>query len=84
MSLFQINSGLSVRRNAKNFYVHTFKVADFAFSVFSDAAAGTVFQSFRTIFDTDKFVLRQTAFAAAAARSEKLFEQAVTGGPAGI
>ena len=41
-----------------------FKIADFAHSIFPDAAAWTVIETFRTVFNADKFMLRQPAFAA--------------------
>jgi len=58
----------------------TFKAADFALSVLFDAAAWTVFKMFRTVFHTDKMVLRQSAFFAGAAGGKNLFQQSVSPG----
>ena len=58
----------------------TFKVADFAFSVLSDTAAGTVFEPFRTVFNADKAVLRQAAIITTAAGGEQFFQQTVAAG----
>ena len=60
--------------------MYAFKVADFAPSVLSDTAAGTVFEMLGTVFHTDKMMLRQSAFFAGAAGGKNLFQQSVAPG----
>ena len=60
--------------------MNTLKVADFAFSVLSDTAAGAVFEPFGTVLNTDKTVLRQAAVVTTAAGGEQFFEQTVASG----
>lgn len=84
MSLFQIKTGLFMRRKADNFHMDAFKVADFAPSVLADTAAGAVFEPFRTVLDTDEVMLRQAALIAAAAGCENLFHQPVATGAVAV
>ena len=58
----------------------TFKVADFAFSIFTHTAAGAVFQTFGTVFHADKLMFRQAAVLTSPAGCQNFFHQPVTGG----
>ena len=60
--------------------MNAFRMTEFALSVFSYAAAWTVFKAFGTILYADKFMLRQSAVVTAPAGRKEFFHQPIASG----